>query len=149
MIRTLNDLRAEHGTRPTPFTEYGAGGVIRTGTFEMDAAPYELQKEITAGQQEWVNRLYARHGVAVATRAAKLIARTENKRYRQYDHMWDDWTLFCVRRDLSTKGGMRARRDDIVIATTRRRGGDDLPTFYSVRGHINCAIRPEDLIPCQ
>lgn len=87
--------------------------------------------------QEAINGLYGELGAGPADVAIRLRADRDHAQYPQYADHWsgDDWQLHQVTADIITKGGIRALAGDIVLA---RRDGT-YPTFYSVRGGIDCS----------
>jgi hypothetical protein len=136
--------------RETPTADKGGA---MTATFPITFAAERARQ---ANQQELVNRLAARHGDAVADRAIRFLAESENRPYsrrslavdatspHQYAGYWDgaEWVVARVTVDLVSKGGVQARAGDVVLARRGSRfvGTTDYGTFYSVRLGWNCSI---------
>lgn len=103
------------------------------------------QRAVQEFQQEWVNRLYERHGAEVAARAVRLIANAYHRSYPQYAGYWDGWTTIAkCTTSLLSKGGLQAEVGDVLLVSPRRGRflaiGSPDRSFYSVRLGWNCSV---------
>lgn len=73
-------------------------------------------------------------------------AEEAHAQYPQYEGYWngDEWYVVRFTRELTTKGGVRFKVGDLALCRDRSddeaRYGLEMPTAYSSRGQVNCAV---------